>query len=175
MQECFSRDPPVYAKPKNAVPPPTIRASSAEPQTNRPPPPRPPPPPSTSFQSTPTQQEPLRISTPPQAGSSNASPPPRPPKVYSTQIPATPPSTVRKYYGFLLLLIYFIDWAPNFSNAATDPPGFPIPKPASPAGTISTKSACPTSASASAPYSRTSTPPAFTQPQQFAWAPSNIQ
>ncbi|KAB5596449.1 hypothetical protein CTheo_86 [Ceratobasidium theobromae] len=93
MQECFSRDPPVYAKPKNAVPPPTIRASSAEPQTNRPPPPRPPPPPSTSFQSTPTQQEPLRISTPPQAGSSNASPPPRPPKVYSTQIPATPPST----------------------------------------------------------------------------------
>ncbi|CCO28069.1 Tumor susceptibility gene 101 protein AltName: Full=ESCRT-I complex subunit TSG101 [Rhizoctonia solani AG-1 IB] len=95
MQENFSREPPVYAKPKNtapSTPPPAIRAASP---AGGPLPPRPPPPlPSTSSQPPPSHQQLPNVTSQPFVGSHGpGSPPPRPPKIFSPAIQPNPTST----------------------------------------------------------------------------------
>ncbi|KAG8735244.1 hypothetical protein FRC12_018170 [Ceratobasidium sp. 428] len=92
MQDYFSRDPPVYAKPRTSATPSVARPISSEPSlANRPPP----LPPSVSAQPSPTQPGPNRVTTPSQlpGGASGASGPPAlPPKVHSTQQYAASPA-----------------------------------------------------------------------------------
>ncbi|QRV86671.1 vacuolar protein sorting-associated protein 23 [Ceratobasidium sp. AG-Ba] len=86
MQEHFSRDPPVYAKPKGSVVAPVTRPASGEPSlANRPPPPLPH---SISAQPSSTPLGYNRVATPSQqpGGTTGSSGPPAlPPKVLPTQ------------------------------------------------------------------------------------------
>ncbi|CAE6516780.1 unnamed protein product [Rhizoctonia solani] len=87
MQDNFSREPPVYAKPKNptpTTPSPAIRVASP---AGGHPPPRPPPP--TASQSMPTQQTPAVAMQLPIKPLGTGSPPPRPPKVFSPPMPGS--------------------------------------------------------------------------------------
>ncbi|CUA75000.1 Tumor susceptibility gene 101 protein [Rhizoctonia solani] len=85
MQDVFSREPPVYAKPKNptpSTPSPAVRTASP---AGGGPPARPPPP---------TSSQPMAVQPPiihahsPASASGSGSPPPRPPKVFSPPISA---------------------------------------------------------------------------------------
>lgn len=129
MQDHFSRDPPVYAKPKNPVPPSVAQPGSVEPQMNRPPPPRPPPPPppppSTLPQPSPIQQEVPRTSTPGVA-SGTGSPPPRPPKVFPAQVPTASPSTVCQHHAVSAL---FLTLHVGISHTTSPASRFPFPEP----------------------------------------------
>ncbi|CAE6460149.1 unnamed protein product [Rhizoctonia solani] len=91
MQDNFSREPPVYAKPKGTTSTPSPAIRTASPAAG-PPPHRPPPPlPSTSSQIPPnSQQSPNVLTQSFVGGSGSGSPPPRPPKMFS---PAMPPSS----------------------------------------------------------------------------------
>ncbi|KAG8729425.1 hypothetical protein FRC12_020988 [Ceratobasidium sp. 428] len=93
MQDHFSRDPPVYAKPRAPATPSVARPISSEPSlANRPPPPLPP---SISTQPSPVQLGPNRVITPSQlsGGAPGASGPPAlPPKVHSAQQYAASPA-----------------------------------------------------------------------------------
>ncbi|KAG8747619.1 hypothetical protein FRC10_000162 [Ceratobasidium sp. 414] len=86
MQDHFSRDPPVYAKPRALATPTVARPTSAEPSLpHRPPPPLPP---SVSAQPGPIQPGPNRVVTPSQSpggAAGTSGPPALPPKVYSIQ------------------------------------------------------------------------------------------
>ncbi|KAL5635666.1 hypothetical protein ACGC1H_004462 [Rhizoctonia solani] len=85
MQDVFSREPPVYAKPKNptpSTPSPTVRTASPAGGAL---PPRPPP---MSSLPIPGQPPAMPIHSPTGA-SSSGSPPPRPPKVFSPPISAS--------------------------------------------------------------------------------------
>jgi ESCRT-I complex subunit TSG101 len=91
MQEHFSRDPPVYAKPKGLSTPSVARPSSVEPPlANRPPPPLP-----ISAQPTQVQPGPNRVTTPshrPGGIPGTPGPPVIPPKVHSAQQFAASPA-----------------------------------------------------------------------------------
>ncbi|KAG9079435.1 hypothetical protein FS749_008535 [Ceratobasidium sp. UAMH 11750] len=93
MQEHFSRDPPVYAKPKAPATLAVARPTSAESSlAHRPPPPLPP---SVSAQPSPVQPGPNRVATPSQSpggAPGTSGPPALPPKVYSTQQYAASPA-----------------------------------------------------------------------------------
>ncbi|KAF8682609.1 UEV protein [Rhizoctonia solani] len=95
MQDTFSREPPVYAKPKSTAPSTPSTAIRAASPASGPLPHRPPPPlPSTSSQPATSHQQPPNLSAQSSPGASGSgSPPPKPAKIFSQAIPPISTST----------------------------------------------------------------------------------